>query len=183
MPILKKQFKGKLDDVSLDSFYNAVNKVQPSFIRVEADEVTYSLHVILRFEMEKALIEGSLAVRDIPEVWNAKMKELLGVIPENHAKGCLQDVHWSMGAFGYFPSYTLGNLYASHFFEAFENEHKDWSEKVSQGKFEFIVDWLHQNIHRHGRRYSSLELLQKVTGKPFSTDAYLKYLKNKYTQS
>lgn len=183
LPILKKQFKGKLDDVSLDSFYNAVNKVQPSFIRVEADEVTYSLHVILRFEMEKALIEGSLAVRDIPEVWNAKMKELLGVIPENHAKGCLQDVHWSMGAFGYFPSYTLGNLYASHFFEAFENEHKDWSEKVSQGKFEFIVDWLHQNIHRHGRRYSSLELLQKVTGKPFSTDAYLKYLKNKYTQS
>lgn len=181
-PLLQKEFKGQLDHVSLDSFYKAINKVTPSLTRVEADEVTYSLHVILRFELERSLIEGSLAVRDIPEAWNAKMHELLGVTPKNNAEGCLQDIHWSMGAFGYFPAYTLGNLYTAHFFTGFERDFPKWKEKVAQGDLSFINQWLSREIHQHGRRYTSRELLQKVNGKPFSADAYTKYLTHKYTE-
>lgn len=181
LPLLKKQFKGKLDNISLEAFYKGINKVNASYIRVEADEVTYSLHVILRFEMEKALIEGSLKVRDIPDAWNAKMQELLGVTPRNNTEGCLQDVHWAMGAFGYFPSYTLGNLYASHFFEAFANQHKDWNQRIAEGQFTFIVDWLRENIHKHGRRYSSTKLLQKITGKPFTAETFIHYITSKYS--
>jgi carboxypeptidase Taq len=182
LPLLAKAFKGKLEKVTLDQFYKGVNKVEPSFIRVEADEVTYSLHVILRFEMEKALIEGKLKVRDIPEAWNAKMVELLGIEPKSYADGCLQDVHWSMGGFGYFPTYTLGNLYSAQFFDAFASEHKDWEKKVSKGELLFIKDWLNENIHQHGRRYSGKELLKKVTGKDFSSKPYLAYLTAKYNE-
>jgi carboxypeptidase Taq len=180
LPLLAKTFKGKLQKVTLDDFYKGVNKVEPSFIRVEADEVTYSLHVILRFELEKALIEGSLKVRDIPEAWNAKMMELLGILPTTNAEGCLQDVHWSMGGLGYFPTYTLGNLYAAQFFETFVKKHPDWEKKVAKGELLFIKEWLNENIHRHGRRYSGQELLKNVTGKEFSAKAYLDYLTNKY---
>lgn len=179
-PKLQQQFKG-LQSVSLDAFYKAINKVQPSLIRIEADEVTYSLHVILRFELEVALIEGSLPVRELPEAWNAKMKELLGVIPETNSQGCLQDIHWSMGALGYFPTYTLGNLYGAHLFQGFLRDHPDWEKRVAKGELIFIKDWLHQNVYQHGRRYSSKELLLKATGKPFSADAYVHYLTKKYT--
>lgn len=179
-PLLQREFKGKLNDISLETFYKGINKVSPSFIRVEADEVTYSLHVILRFEMEKALIEGSLKVRDVPEAWNAKMADLFGIVPQTHAQGCLQDVHWSMGAFGYFPSYTLGNLYASHMFEAFEKGHPEWSQNIAKGEFGFMLEWLHTNVHQYGRQYNSPELLQKITGKPFTADAFVKYLTKKY---
>lgn len=182
LPILKQHFKGKLDSVSLDDFYRAINKITPSFIRVEADEVTYSLHVILRFELERALIEGTLAVRDVPEAWNAKMKELLGITPKTNREGCLQDIHWSMGAFGYFPTYTLGNLYAGHLFQGFAKDIPDWETKLAQGELAFIKTWLNQAVHQHGRRYTSKELLQKVTGKPFSSDAYVNYLTQKYTK-
>ncbi len=181
LPLLNKKFDKKFDRISVDAFYQAVNKVEPSLIRIEADEVTYPLHIILRFELEKGLIEGSIKIRDIPEVWNAKMKELLGVTPSNNAEGCLQDIHWSMGAFGYFPTYTLGNLYASHLFEAFEKKYPDWEKRVSVGDFKFIREWLTQVVHRHGRLYSSQELLKKITGKKISADAYLKYLDDKYT--
>lgn len=182
LPLLKEQFKGKLDKVSLDEFYRALNKVEPTLIRVEADEVTYSLHVILRFELECALIEGTLAVKDLPEAWNAKMKELLGIIPANNAEGCLQDVHWSMGAFGYFPTYTLGNLYASHLFEAFAKKHPDWEKQTAAGNLLFIKEWLNESVHQHGKRYSSHELLTKVTGKKFSADAFVSYLNKKYAE-
>ncbi len=182
LPILKKTFKGKLDNVSLDAFYRAINFVKPSFIRVEADEVTYPLHVVLRFEIEKGLIEGSIKVREIPEAWNSKMVELLGIKPKNNAEGCLQDVHWSMGAFGYFPSYALGNLYASHLFTAFEEEFPEWKKRVAKGDLTFIRHWLSEAVHQHGRRYSSKELLKKVTGKAFSADAYVSYLNNKYAE-
>lgn len=180
LPLLKETFKGKLDDIPLDTFYQAINKVEPSFIRIEADELTYPLHVILRFELEKGLIDGALSVRHIPEAWNSKMKEYLGITPKNNAEGCLQDIHWAMGAFGYFPSYTLGNLYAAHLFEAFSIEHKDWEKRVAKGELLFIKDWLQDKIHRHGKRYSSLELLKQGTGKDFSAGPYLEYLKNKY---
>lgn len=182
LPLLKKHFPGKLDKITLEQFYSALNKVEPSFIRVEADEVTYTLHVILRFELEKALIEGSLSVRDIPGAWNAGMKELLDIVPSRDAEGCLQDVHWSMGGFGYFPTYTLGNLYAAQLFEAFAKYYPDWEKRVASGDLVFIKGWLGEAVHQHGRRYSSLELLKKVTGKPFTADAYLSYLSAKYKE-
>jgi carboxypeptidase Taq len=179
-PLLKETFKGQLDHITLDAFYRAINKVEPSFIRVEADEVTYPLHVILRFEIEKALIEGSLNVRDIPEAWNAKMDEFLGIIPSTNTEGCLQDIHWSMGAFGYFPTYTLGNLYAAHLFEAFAKDHPNWEKLVAAGELGFIKLWLHEKIYQHGRRYTTQELLVQATGDTFSADPYLHYLKKKY---
>lgn len=179
-PLLQKEFGGSLNKISLDSFYKAVNKVEPSFIRVDADEVTYSLHVILRFEMEKALIEGSLTVREIPEAWNAKMKELLGITPKTNSEGCLQDVHWSMGGIGYFPTYTLGNLYAAHLFETFKKQLPDWEKRLEKGELLFIREWLRDAVHKHGRRYSSLDLLKQVTGKKFDSQAYVDYLTKKY---
>ncbi|MBA2369533.1 MAG: carboxypeptidase M32 [Candidatus Protochlamydia sp.] len=182
LPELKSTFEGRLDHITLDQFYRAINKVKPSLIRVEADEVTYPFHVILRFELEKGLIEGSLNVRDIPEAWNAKMKEYLGVEPKNNSEGCLQDVHWSCGTFGYFPTYSLGNLYAAHLFEAFEESHHDWKEKVSLGELQFIKEWLKEKIYQHGRRYTTQELLKLATGQPFSAEAYIRYIKNKYSE-
>lgn len=181
-PLLKETFKGQLDQVTLDPFYAAINKVEPSFIRIEADEMTYPLHVILRFELEKGLIEGSLNVREIPEAWNAKMEEYLGIIPPTNAEGCLQDIHWSMGGFGYFPTYTLGNLYAAHLFDAFAKDHPDWDKHVEAGQLGFIKLWLHEKIYQHGKRYSTQELLKQATGHDFSADSYLHYLKKKYSE-
>lgn len=182
LPLLKKQFKGKINEITLDDFYRAINKVQPSFIRVGADEVTYPLHVILRFELELELIGGTLRVRDIPEAWNAKMNQLLGITPQNNSEGCLQDVHWAMGGFGYFPSYTIGNLYAAHLFKAFEAEFPEWEKQVAKGELLFIRDWLSRNIYQYGRQYNGPDLLKKVTGKAFSANAYIEYLQNKYTK-
>lgn len=182
LPLLKNEFNGKLKSVTLENFYKGVNKVEPSLIRVDADEVTYSLHVILRFELEKALIEGSLKVKDIPEAWNGKMKQLLGIKPPNNREGCLQDIHWSMGGFGYFPTYTLGNLYAAHLFEAFQKKHPDWETRVAKGELLFIRKWLLDTVHKHGRFYSSQDLLKAATGKEFTSDAYTRYLQNKYKE-
>lgn len=181
LPFLKKEFQKSLSHVDLESFYKAINKVQPSFIRVEADEVTYNLHVILRYELELALIEGTLKVRDLPEAWNEKMKKFLGITPKSNAEGCMQDIHWSMGAFGYFPTYTLGNLYASHLFEKFEKDEPEWGKKIAAGKsMEFIKNWLQENIYCHGRRFASKELLKIITSKDFSSEAFLFYLNGKY---
>jgi carboxypeptidase Taq len=180
LPLLKEEFKGAISKVELDVFYKALNKVEPSFIRVEADEITYPLHVILRFELEAELISGSLSVEEIPEAWNAKMKELLGIVPKNDSEGCLQDVHWSMGGFGYFPTYTLGNMYAAHLFLAFEKVYPDWNQRVAKGELTFIKEWLGEHVHQHGRRYTSKDLLNQVTGESFSAKAYIKYLDKKY---
>lgn len=179
-PILKKTFKGQLEEITFERFYLAINKVKPSLIRVEADELTYPLHVILRFEMEKELIAGTLKVRDIPEVWNSKMKDYLGVVPQSNKEGCLQDIHWAMGAFGYFPTYTLGNLYAAHLFQAFEKSHPSWQKKVAEGELYFIKDWLHKHIYQYGRQLSTSDLLYQATGKLLTTDSYINYLKDKY---
>jgi carboxypeptidase Taq len=182
LPLLQKHFKGKFDQIDLPMFYRAINKVQPSLIRVDADEVTYPLHVILRFELERGLIEGSLKIRDIPDAWNAKMKELLGVVPQTDTQGCLQDIHWAMGGFGYFPTYTLGNLYASQLFESFEKKHQDWEKRVAKGELHFITQWLHEAVHRHGRRYSSQEILKQATGKKPISAPYIHYLESKYRE-
>ncbi len=179
LPKLQKRFP-QLEGVALNDFYRAINRVIPSCTRVEADEVTYSLHVILRYEMERDLISGSLPVDQIPARWNETMQELLGITPPSDAEGCLQDIHWSFGAFGYFPSYTLGNLYASQFFEAFEEAYPDWESRVQKGELTFIREWLNQMIHQHGRVFSAEELVEKVTGKPASAAPYLSYLHRKY---
>ncbi len=182
LPHLKQEFEGKLEHLSLDQFWKAFNKVEPSLTRVEADEVTYPLHVMLRYEIEIALIEGTLQPKDLPQAWGEKMQELLGVTPKTDSEGCMQDIHWAMGAFGYFPTYALGNLYAAHLFTAFEKKHPNWDTLVQQGEFSTIKTWLYENIHQHGRRYTGKELLKKATGTDFSSDAYISYLENKYSQ-
>lgn len=180
LPLLQAKFPEQLGRVSLDEFYPAINAVKPSFIRVEADEVTYSLHVIVRFELEKALIEGSLKVKEVPEAWNAKMAEYLGITPKSDREGCLQDIHWAMGGIGYFPTYTLGNLYACQFFTAFEKQHPNWKDLVARGELGFIRTWLHDNIHQYGKQYTAAEIVQRITGSPLSEHAFVTHLENKY---
>lgn len=179
-PILQKALPIPLKTIPLDRFYRAINQVTPSFIRVEADEVTYCLHVILRFEIEKELISGTLSVSDLPEAWNAKMEKTFGITPPNDAQGCLQDIHWSLGDFGYFPTYALGNLFATHFFSAFAKENPGWEDEVRAGRLPFIREWLKENIHQWGRMYNAEELAKKITGKPLDETAYCSYLKKKY---
>ena len=179
-PLLQEEFPEQFANVGFEDFYQAVNAVKPGFIRIEADEVTYNLHIIVRFELEKALIEGALKVKEIPDAWNAKMREYLGISPEFDGQGCLQDIHWSLGYFGYFPTYTLGNLYSIQFFNTFEKAHPNWEERVAKGHLDFVNDWLKENIHLHGRQYSPTELCQKVTGQLLGEEPFVNYLTQKY---
>lgn len=182
MPTLKKIFPTQLADVSLDQFLLAVNHVEPSLVRVEADEMTYDLHIILRFEIERDLFNGKLLVADLPEAWNKKMQDYLGVTPPDNGKqGVLQDVHWSGGAFGYFPSYSLGNMAAGQFWYKMREQMPDMDEKMAKGDFTGILGWLRENVHRHGRRYSRDDLMIKATGKPLGTADYCRYLTEKYS--
>lgn len=181
LPHLQKKLPS-LKTISLDRFYRAVNAVEPSLIRVEADEVTYCLHVIVRFELEKDLITGSLAVSDLPDAWNEKMEAYLGIRPKNDREGCLQDIHWSLGDFGYFPTYALGNICAAQFFTTFAKDHSDWEKRVAHGDFIFIREWLKEAVHQWGRRYNSEELIKRTTGKPLNESAYCSYLKRKYAE-
>ncbi|NGX62157.1 MAG: Thermostable carboxypeptidase 1 [Chlamydiae bacterium] len=179
LPDLKKAFP-KLSSITLPKFYRAINKVSASFIRVESDEVTYPLHVILRYELEKELIRGTLAVQDLPEAWNQKCADLIGITPRNDTEGCLQDIHWSMGAFGYFPTYLLGTLYASQMFTAFTEAHPDWEKRFAKGELLFLRDWLRAQVHEHGRAYTPGELIKRISGKPLSEKPHLSYLQHKY---
>ena len=164
---------------SLDDLYGAANVVEPGFIRVEADEATYNLHVMVRFEIERAVIGGSLEVAGIPSVWNRLYKELLGLDVPDDRRGCLQDIHWSMGAMGYFPTYTLGNLYASQFYEAACEQIPGLTDGFARGEFAPLRAWLNANIHIHGKRYSPSELVQRVTGKPLSAEPLMRHLEGK----
>ena len=179
-PELQKHFPEALNTVSLKEFYLAINTVQPSFIRIEADEVSYCLHIILRFEIEKGLIDGTIHVKDIPDLWREKMRSSLGISPAHDDVGCLQDIHWSMGAIGYFPTYALGNLYAAQFFATFEKNTPGWKEKIAAGDLAPLRTWLQEHIHQHGREFSPGELVLRVTGQPLSETFYLSYLKRKY---
>ncbi len=181
LPLLKRDFK-KLQPISLETFYRAINRVAPSPIRIESDEVTYSLHIIIRFEIEKKLIEGTLHVSEIPDLWNQLMHDYLGITPQTDSEGALQDIHWSMGAFGYFPTYTLGNLYAAHFFSAFEKEYPDWEKRVSKGELLFFREWLRERIHQHGRIFSAEQLVKQISGQKLSERPYLAYLTTKYKE-
>lgn len=178
-PQIQSVFPEQLGALSAFDFYRSVNVMKPSFIRVEADELTYNLHIILRFEIEEALINGTIDVADIPTVWNQKMEEYLGVVPPNDAMGCLQDVHWSFGGFGYFPSYTLGKLYAAMFFNQMRRDIPDVSEQVARGEFQEVLAWLRRNIHRWGLTRNSRELVQDVCGKPLAAADFLEYLETK----
>ncbi|MBI2743745.1 MAG: carboxypeptidase M32 [Chlamydiales bacterium] len=179
-PQLQNLFPEKLKEISLHDFHRAINSVEASLIRVEADEVTYSLHVIVRFELEMALLDGSLKVKDLPKAWNRKMQEYLGITPSSDAEGCLQDIHWSMGGIGYFPTYTLGNLYASQIFAAFEKKYPEWKERVSKGDLGFIREWLTENLHQYGRQFSAEEILIRLTGGPLTEKPFVTYLEEKY---
>ncbi len=181
-PMLQKALPSMLKGISLDRFYRAINKVAPTLIRVEADEVTYCLHVIIRFEIEKELISGKLNAHDLPEAWNSKVKAYLGVTPPNDSQGCLQDIHWSLGDFGYFPTYALGNLLAAQLFGTFTKTHPEWEDQTASGDLTVIREWLKLNVHRWGRTYDLEELAKKATGKPFSEAAYCTYLKKKYAE-
>ena len=180
LPRLKDTFPDALGDAALEPFYRAINRVTPSLIRVEADEVTYHLHVMLRVELERGLIDGSVSVNDLPERWNAAMDEYLGVVPETDAKGVLQDVHWSQGAFGYFPTYTLGTLTAAQLMEAIQDDLPDLPEQIADGRFAPLLDWLRTHIHQHGRVLDAPDLLERATGEALSTEAWLRYARDKF---
>jgi carboxypeptidase Taq len=179
-PRLQERFKTQLGNITLQQFYRAINKVQPSNIRVEADEATYNLHIMLRLELEIALLEGSVVVKDLPEIWNAKMKDYLGVTPPNDAQGVLQDIHWSGGMLGYFSTYALGNLISAQLWEKFKTLNPDLDDQLRQGDFSQLLSWLRVKIHQYGRKYEPQELVERVTGSRIDPAAYILYLKTKY---
>lgn len=179
LPIARQHLGPAIHPFSAEDLYRAVNIVRPSYIRVEADEATYNLHVMLRFEIERALISGSLGVDELPARWNARFKQLLGIDVPDNRRGCLQDVHWSFGLIGYFPTYTLGNLYAAQLWETIHQQIPDLPGHMARGEFGPLKSWLNTNIHAHGRLYRAAELCAKLTGKPLSADPLMRHLTTK----
>jgi len=179
-PSFQKAFPENLKDIPMEEFYRAINIVQPSFIRVEADEVTYALHIILRFEMEKMIIEDNLQVDELPAIWNEKMEDLLGIRPPNDAEGVLQDVHWSGGAFGYFPTYALGNLYAAQIYNNAMKKISSLSEDYKEGKFSSLLNYLKENVHQYGKIYRAPDLIKKITGEDLNSTYFIDYIKEKF---
>jgi carboxypeptidase Taq len=180
-PSLRAAYPGQLDAVTPEDLHRAINLVRPSFIRVEADECTYNLHIILRFEIELALIEGQVRVAEVPELWNHKIRQYLGLDVPNDALGCLQDIHWSHGSMGYFPTYALGNLYAAQLFEKIESDVPALWVQVAAGDFTALRDWLREHVHRAGRRKTAPEIVRDATGRAPGPEAFLRYLENKYS--
>ena len=179
-PKLKARFKDQLRDTDQEQFQAAINRVRPSMIRVEADEATYNLHIMLRFEIEKMLINENFPVAELPQLWNDKMEEYLGIRPRNDAEGVLQDVHWSFGAFGYFPTYTLGNLYSVQFFNQAKRDIVGLEDQFGRGDFSALLTWLRENIHHKGRLYKAEELVKNITGQALSAQPFMDYLEAKY---
>lgn len=181
-PQAQRIFKGSLDGVALDDFHAAINDVRPSYIRVEADEATYNLHILLRFELERALLSGDLKPADVAGEWNSRFKKYFGIEVDTDANGCLQDVHWSAGLVGYFPTYTLGNLYSAQFFAQATKEMPDLMKQFELGNYLGLREWLREKIHKHGRRYRADKLVQKVTGQPLSYKPLVEYMNKKYSE-
>ncbi|MBD3254644.1 MAG: carboxypeptidase M32 [Candidatus Lokiarchaeota archaeon] len=179
-PILQKYFPRNLKDTSVRDFYRAINVVQPSFIRIEADELTYGLHIILRFDLERKLINEDISTSDLPQIWNSKMVELFQIEPPNDAQGVLQDVHWSGGLFGYFPTYTLGNLYASQIYNKAIEIYDSLPEMFREGDFSQLHEFLKENIFQYGRIFRPRELIMKVTGEDLNPNYFINYVKNKF---
>ena len=182
VPIYKKvqeMFPEQLGDVNLDRFVEAINKVTPGLIRTEADELSYSLHVLIRYEIEKMLIEENLDVEKLPEIWADKYEEYLGIRPENPAQGVLQDIHWSQGSFGYFPSYALGSAFGAQLYYHMKKT-MDFEGLLEDGKVDVIREYLRENIHQYGKLKTSRQLLKDITGEDFNPEYYVRYLKEKY---
>ena len=179
-PSVQRAFPDTLANVDADAFYRSVNRIRPSFIRVDADEATYGLHIIVRFELEQELIAGTLATADLPDAWNARMHEYLGVeVPEDRL-GVLQDVHWSSGSFGYFPTYQLGNVISLQIWEKAAEAIPDLEGRIELGEFGELHEWLRANVYAHGRKYMPNELLERVVGGPLDAEPYLRYLRAKF---
>ncbi len=178
-PTLPEYFGASAQGMDPDTIYRSCNRVVPGFIRVESDEATYNLHIMIRFELERLLMKKELSLDDLPAAWNQKYKEYLGLDVPDDARGCLQDIHWSMGAIGYFPTYTMGNLYAAQFFDAACQAIPDLPQQFAQGEFASLKAWLTQNIHQHGKTYTGPQLVERVTGKPLSAEPLLNYLNTK----
>ncbi|NOH03317.1 MAG: carboxypeptidase M32 [Chloroflexi bacterium] len=179
-PELKKTFPSQLDGVSIKTFYKGINKVEPSFIRVNADEATYNMHIMLRLELEIGMVDGGIAIKDLPEIWNEKMREYLGITPPNDAQGVLQDIHWSYGSIGYFSTYALGNIVSAQLWERINKDIKNLDEQIRKGQFSELREWLREKVHKYGHKYDPQDLVQKVTGSKIDSAAYVRYLTKKY---
>jgi len=179
-PKAQQYFPEALREVRLEAFYFAVNEVRPSLIRVEADEATYNLHILIRFELEQALLEGDLQPADAPGAWNEKYRQYLGIVPPDDAQGVLQDIHWAAGLVGYFPTYALGNLYAAQFFQQAQAELGDLGSAFERGQFRPLLDWLRTKIHQQGQRYLAPEFVRQVTGRPLAPEPLLEHLEAKF---
>ena len=179
LPVVREALGSALDGVSADDVYRFVNAVKPGLVRVEADEATYNLHVMLRFDVERALLRGELPVREVPGVWNERMRSDLGVEVPDDARGALQDIHWALGAMAYFPTYTLGNLYAAQLWETLREQLPRLDEQIARGDFTGLLGWLRENVHQHGRRFYAPDLCERVTGRPLSPEPLLRYLEGK----
>jgi carboxypeptidase Taq len=180
LPVLKKHFPGQMDDVGLEQFYRAVNRAKPGLIRVESDELTYNLHIFIRFEIEKELMAATLKVEDIPGLWNEKYREYLGITPPDDATGCLQDIHWAHGSIGYFPTYTIGNLLSAQLYNKAIETHPSLPSEIEQGNFSTLLGWLRENVHRHGSRYTFAELVKAITGGEVQVKPFIMYLRDKF---
>lgn len=180
-PEFKKTFPSQLDGVSVKTFYKGINKVEPSFIRVNADEATYNMHIMLRLELEIGMVDGSIAIKDLPEIWNEKMREYLGITPPNDALGVLQDIHWSYGSIGYFSTYALGNIVSAQLWERINKDIKDLDEQIRKGQFSELREWLREKVHKYGHKYDPQDLVQKITGSKIDSAAYVRYLTKKYS--
>jgi carboxypeptidase Taq len=178
-PTAQQAFPEALGDVTLEAFFFAINDVRPSLIRVEADEATYNLHILIRFELEQALLAGDLPVGELPTAWQEKYSQYLGIVPPNDAEGVLQDIHWAAGLVGYFPTYSLGNLYAAQFFEAAEDACGNLHSQFARGEFEPLHKWLGEHIHQPGQRYTAAELVKHITGQKLSHAPLIAHLRGK----
>jgi carboxypeptidase Taq len=179
-PKLQAAFPEALGKVDVETFYRAINKIQPHFIRVEADEATYGLHIILRFELEQEIMDGRIALKELPEAWNARFKEYLGLSVPNDAQGVLQDIHWSGGMIGYFPTYALGSIIACQIWEKLQADLPDISEQFRRGEFGALREWLRVHLHQHGRKFTPPETLQRIVGGPIDVKPFVKYLRSKF---
>ena len=178
--LLQTFFPKQFDGIAVENFYRAINKVQPSLIRTEADELTYHFHIMIRYEIEKLLIEGSISTKDIPAYWNEQYKKYLGIIVADDKSGCLQDVHWSHGSFGYFATYSLGSLYAAQLYAAICKENESVEKEIAKGNNNYILQWLEKNIYRHGKYFSSEDLCYKATGETLNSTHFIRYATKKF---
>jgi carboxypeptidase Taq len=181
-PRLQAAFSPQFDDVELEAFYRALNKSEPSLIRVEADEVTYGLHIILRFELENDIFNGRVKIADLPKEWNARMEQYLGVVPPTDSQGVLQDIHWGMGLMGYFPDYLLGSIFSVQLWEQMQADRPGVTAEITNGQYDNILAWLREHVHRHGCKFTFPEAVERITGGALHWEPYMDYLKAKYGQ-